>query len=98
MNSSQLLYRRVHTLITCEGREEAAHARNVVTREAAMSVIKLLKKMQFAMILFVCFACFSSSLPHAPQNVRQAISDTLSESQGSGRLLPPGWGSGAGEG
>src|SRR6266850_4757120 len=69
MNSSQLPYCRVCTLITCEGRDEAAHARNVVTQEAAMSVIKLSKKMQFAVILFVCFAFFSNSLSAAPQRI-----------------------------
>jgi hypothetical protein len=34
-----------------------------------MSVIKLLLKMQFAMILFVCFACFSNSLSAAPRTI-----------------------------
>jgi len=34
-----------------------------------MSVIRLLKKMQFAMILFLCFACFSNSLSAAPQKI-----------------------------
>ncbi len=34
-----------------------------------MSVIKLLLKMQFAMILFVCFACFSNSFSAAPRTI-----------------------------
>ena len=34
-----------------------------------MSVITLLSKMQFAMILFVCFACFSNSLSAAPRTI-----------------------------
>jgi hypothetical protein len=34
-----------------------------------MSVTNLLKKMQFAMILFVCFACFSNSLFAAPRTI-----------------------------
>jgi hypothetical protein len=69
MNSSQLLYRRVCTLITCEGPEEAAHARNRETQEAAMSVIKFFKKMQSLTILFVCFAGFSNSLSAAPRTI-----------------------------
>jgi hypothetical protein len=69
MNSSQLPYCRVCTLITCEGRDEAAHARKVVTQEAAMSVIKLSKKMQFIVILFLCFASFSNSLSATPQKI-----------------------------
>ena len=34
-----------------------------------MSVIRLLKKMQFAMILFLCFVCFSNSLSAAPRTI-----------------------------
>jgi len=34
-----------------------------------MSVIKVLLKMQFAMIPFVCFACFSNSLSAAPRTI-----------------------------
>jgi hypothetical protein len=69
MNSSELLYRRVCTLMTCEGRDEAAHARDLVTQEAAMSVIKFLQKMQFLTVLFVCFAGFSNSLSAAPRTI-----------------------------
>ena len=47
--------------------KQTARARHLMSREAyPMSVVK---KMQFAMIVFACLACFSESLSAAPETI-----------------------------
>src|SRR6266480_229528 len=68
MNLSELLYCRLCTLIAYEAvMKQTARARHLMSREAyPMSVVK---KIQFAMIVFACLACFSESLSAAPETI-----------------------------